>query len=86
MSSCIGASIGKSLKGKGLLREELRRHKAVYIAAGAAMMIWVTMIGVLAVAPLNAGENRAGIFKLLDTVTLYVTDEGETRFGPTRIR
>lgn len=81
MSSSMDASFCKSV-----LRGEFKRHRAVYIAAGAAMMIWVAMIGVLAVAPLNAGENRAGIFKLLDSVTLYVTDEGESRYGPTRLR
>ena len=69
-----------------ILGGEFRRHKAAYIAVGVGFLLWFAMVGVLAVAPLNEGETRPGVFALIDTFTHYYNDEGELQYGPVQLR
>ncbi|MDJ0685081.1 MAG: hypothetical protein QNJ84_10290 [Alphaproteobacteria bacterium] len=63
-----------------------REVKTLSLIFGLGLFLWVLMVGVLAMAPLNAGETRPGVFALLDTMTAYVDEDGEVEFGPTRLR
>ena len=69
-----------------LLGSEFRRYKTVYIAAGVGFLLWFAMVGVLALAPLNDGETRPGVFALTDTFTHFYNEDGELQFGPTQLR